>query len=310
MIRYIICVSLFCIGVLPAFAGQGDSKLIQGNRLYHQKKFQDAVRSYADAVALDAHRALYRFNLGDGQYKAGEYPAAAHSFEQALATADKKLEQKAVYNLGNAEFKWGVSQENKDLDKAIELVEHSIRHYTRAIEGDAHDKDAKINRSIAEKKLEELKEKKKKQPPQQSKQQQNKNNQGQQNKQDQQNGQGGKQDQQNGQGQQDRSHSDKRNNDRDNAGSKEKEGNNRNGASEDNAQSKNAGASEPGSSDSRQGEQEKQGNQKEQGVSPRYEHMSKDEANMLLDGYRQEERMFGTIDDAHKSNSEQVAKDW
>ena len=40
------------------------------------------------------------------------------------------------------------------------------------------------------------------------------------------------------------------------------------------------------------------------------EHMSEQEARMLLDGYRQEERMFGTIDDTHKSRLERVQKDW
>jgi len=304
MKKLIVAAGMIVTLVIPVYAGQGEWKLQQGNRFYHQDKFQEATQLYSDAVELDPNRSLYRFNLGDGFYKSGNYPAAAKSFEQAMATADKKLEEKAAYNLGNAEFKWGVSQENADINKAIELVEHSIRHYKRSVELYAYDTDAKVNQAVAEEKLKELQERKKKESQQQKREQ---NKQEEQNKQQNQQGQQNQQEQESQHGQSQQSKDQKTS-----SGSEQEEQGKQNNSRDGKSQQDKSKEQKEQQSGSDFKKQEDSSEQRKQGeiFGERPEHMSDEEARMLLDGYRQEERMFGTIDDTHKSQSDKVAKDW
>lgn len=310
MKKFIISLCFVLVYIVSACAGQGDSKLRQGNQLYHKNKFQEATQLYSDAVGLEPNRPLYRFNLGDGLYKSGNYPAAAQSFEQSLVTQDKKLEQKVAYNLGNAEFRWGLSQENQDLNKAIELVERSIRHYKRSCELNVQDKDARVNLSIAEEKLKELKEKKKNQPQQsqQQKQEQNKqqdqeNQQKQENQQNQQGQQGIENQQNQGQQEKDRKES---------SGSEQKDQDKQGKSGQEESKQEKPKDQKDGQSGANRNKQENRPSEQKQSGASRQaqEHMSGEEARMLLDGYRQEERMFGTIDDMHKSQSDTVSKDW
>jgi len=57
-------------------------------------------------------------------------------------------------------------------------------------------------------------------------------------------------------------------------------------------------------------EQPPQEQKQKNGEANAAKEMSKDEARMLLEGYKQEERGMGKLDDQHKSEEEPVAKDW
>ena len=107
-----------------------------------------------------------RYNNGVTAYRSNDFTSAATAFEQATASPDRALQQRAFYNLGNTAYRLGEA----DPTKAQPLWERALKSYETALALDPKDEDAKFNHDFVKKKLEELKK-------QQEQQQQNKQNQ-------------------------------------------------------------------------------------------------------------------------------------
>ena len=122
-----------------------------------------------------------RYNTGVTAYHSNDFAEASQLFENATSSTDRALQQRALYNLGNADFRLGQSQPKQ----AQQLWQRALKSYESAIAIDPNDADAKFNHEFVKKKLEELK----KQQQQQQQQKQNQKNQ-QDQKQDQQQQQG------------------------------------------------------------------------------------------------------------------------
>jgi Ca-activated chloride channel homolog len=158
------CIIVSCIPFSSAFAADTSGIVKRGNKLYKDQKYNDALKSYEQALEKQPDSSLLNFNAGAAHYKTNDFEKAVSSFEKAVLTEDKPLEAKANYNLGNARYMLGLSKENSDLSSAVQALEGSLKNYTRAQEMDPKDTDAKTNYPIVEKKLKELKEKLEKQP--------------------------------------------------------------------------------------------------------------------------------------------------
>jgi Ca-activated chloride channel homolog len=74
-------------------------------------------------------------------------------FENATSSTDRALQQRALYNLGNADFRLGQSQPKQ----AQQLWQRALKSYESALAIDPNDADAKFNYEFVKKKLEELK---------------------------------------------------------------------------------------------------------------------------------------------------------
>lgn len=137
----------------------------EGNKLYKQEKFNDALLEYQKSIQEGATDPVTNFNLGNALYRNSKFDDAANTFHRSAETKNSKdLTQKSFYNKGVA-----MSKQQK--------LEESIAAYKTAVVLDPADEDARINLQKA------LIELKKKQPPQQQKQdkkQQNKKEQKQQ----------------------------------------------------------------------------------------------------------------------------------
>lgn len=127
-----------------------------------------------------------RYDTGVTAYRSNDFAQASQLFENSTSSTDRALQQRALYNLGNADFRLGQSQPKQ----AQQLWQRAIKSYENALAIDPNDPDAKFNHEFVKKKLEELK----KQQQQQQQQKQNQKNQ-QDQKQDQQNQQDKNQDQ-------------------------------------------------------------------------------------------------------------------
>jgi Ca-activated chloride channel family protein len=264
----------------------------KGNKLYYNQKYEDALKQYDQALSKQPDSTVINFDAGAAQYKAKEYQKANSSFEKSLITDDKKLESKANYNLGNSRYMLGLSQENTDLALAVQLLEGALNNYKRTQDLTPKDEDVKVNYKIVEAKLKELKEKLKQQPQENKASQQ----QQEQNKEEPQNRQGeGKQNQENGQEQK--------------KAQEQKEQANQ--AQEQPAQQQDQGGQEKqkqqtvGQPPNQNGQSGNASAQAEESKE-----MSKEEANMLLEGYRQEEHAAGMLKDDRKGVEEKVLKDW
>lgn len=135
------------IGAIACYSQQADKHVITGNKLYHQKKYDQALDSYNKSIEQNPKDAVVNFNTGDVNYRTAKFEDAVKSFENTIGnTADSDLKQKGFYNKGVS-----LSRQNK--------LEESIDAYKNAVKMNPADSDARVNLQKA------LLELKKKTPP-------------------------------------------------------------------------------------------------------------------------------------------------
>jgi Ca-activated chloride channel family protein len=110
-----------------------------------------------------------QYNSGVAAYRSNDFVSAAIAFEKATASPDHAVQQRAFYNLGNADYRIGQTQP----PQTHELWQRAVKHYESALALDPNDADAKFNLELVKKKIEELKK-------EQGRQQQEQDNQNQQ----------------------------------------------------------------------------------------------------------------------------------
>jgi Ca-activated chloride channel family protein len=113
------------------------------------------------------------YNNGVTAYKSNDFAQAAALFENATASQDRALQQRALYNLGNTSYRLGEAQPSQ----AQQLWQRAIKSYETALALDPKDTDAKFNHDFVKKKLEELKQQQQQQQQDQKNQQDKKQDQ-------------------------------------------------------------------------------------------------------------------------------------
>ncbi|MFC1808122.1 tetratricopeptide repeat protein [Candidatus Omnitrophota bacterium] len=163
--RKIILYSLIFTLILVteiAFAG-AKKEVKRGNLLYNKEDFKGALKKYEKALETDPNSDVVNFDLGTALYKTGDFSSATQHFNRALVTDDEKLEQKANYNLGNTEYRLGLSMEDSNTKGAVDLLKQALRHYEGALSIDSEDEEAKFNHEYVTKELKRIEEKLQKQ---------------------------------------------------------------------------------------------------------------------------------------------------
>jgi len=146
----------------PAAADQAASKNNEGNRLYEQEKFDEALRMYVDAQASRPGAPQLHYNIGNVLFRKKEYDKAIEEYRRAQASPDPVLSQAATFNRGNALLMQGRPEE-------------AIQAYVQALRARPDDTDAKRNLEIALRLLDEKKKQQQQQKQQEQKQDPNKN---------------------------------------------------------------------------------------------------------------------------------------
>ena len=163
MKKAILILSVICLFMTPCYAGVRPKKEVKkGNLLYNNGEFNEALKQYEEAILKDPDSDVVNFNIGAALYKTEDYKAAMRHFERSLVTEEKTLEAIADYNLGNAEYKYGISKETENVEEAIGLLKRSLGHYEKAIALNSDDEDAKFNYDFVKEELERLLKKKEK----------------------------------------------------------------------------------------------------------------------------------------------------
>ena len=155
---------------LPLFAASPSRLVQEGNRLYRQGKYAEAIKKYDKAAqALPQSPRIY-FNKGDAYLAKGDPEKARKLLRQAAQKAvGVKLEAGAKYNLGNLAFQEAVKSRNKAPREALSKLEQSLQLYRETLDLDPTDKDAKYNIEVARILMKEILDKLKKQPKEQKK---------------------------------------------------------------------------------------------------------------------------------------------
>jgi tetratricopeptide (TPR) repeat protein len=146
----------------PAAADQAASKNNDGNRLYQQKKYDDALKMYFDAQASRPEAPQLHYNIGNVLFRKKEYDKAVEEYLRAQAAPDPALSQAANFNRGNALLMQG-------------RPEDAIKAYVQALRARPDDTDAKRNLELALRLLEQKKKQQQQQKQQDKNQDQNKN---------------------------------------------------------------------------------------------------------------------------------------
>ena len=340
MIRKIVFLSLVFLTCARGLALADTAARLseKGNELFRRRDFDGALRLYNEALIKTPESEYINFNIGASQFKKGDFEKAISSFEKSMLTQDKGLEQKANFNIANAKYKMGKLKENTDLSKTVELLRQSLDYYKRAIELDPKDKKAKVNHELVERELKILLDKLKQQQDDKEKQEKEKAGQ-QQDKQESQAQEQAKQGEAEDAGaQKESAQQQEKQEDKAEEPAKTEETKDQGAqkeAEQQQEQTAQAQTEQPQEENKKEAivpeEEKKEGSkdtqekkaqeedkalsqeQKVQGqeASPEEaKEMSKEEANVLLEGFRQEDNMFGNIKDTRQGRIPEVSKDW
>ncbi len=160
---------LSCALLCVAWTDSLRSQVVEGNRLFSEGNFGDAVESYGQALVDYPDSPVLNFNMGTAHYKAGKYTQALSSFSRVQANpedSDKDAGRTArtAYNTGNTQYQMGAQTEEQNPQAALTAYTNALASYRRALGADPTDQDAKFNYEFVAKRIEALQEKLENQP--------------------------------------------------------------------------------------------------------------------------------------------------
>ena len=155
--------ALVVLCLWPALAWASPSKAL---KQYQGGRYDRALEEYERSLKSRPDDPRLHFNAGTAAFQNKDYEQALAHLNSALITQELPLQQRAYYNLGNAQYRLGEGE--RAPDKRRQHWEQALKSYESALKLDPRDADAEFNREYVKKKLEELKQ-------QQQQQQQDKN---------------------------------------------------------------------------------------------------------------------------------------
>jgi Ca-activated chloride channel family protein len=139
-------------------------------RAFQKGDYSRAEQEYRQAAAKHPDKPVLEFNHGAAAYKSGGFDQAAESFAKAMKTDDLTLQQDDYYNLGNTQYRLGQKTEKANPQETTKAWEQAVQSYEAALQLKPADADAKYNRDLVKRKLEELKKQQQQKQDQQKQQ--------------------------------------------------------------------------------------------------------------------------------------------
>jgi Ca-activated chloride channel family protein len=148
--------------LLIVISGTGTlAKASSALELYQQGDYNGALRQWRQELERSPHDPIINFNAGTAAYRMGKYDQAFENFSEALQSPNTTLREKAYYNGGNALFKQGDWQE--DIERQLTNYQDAEYLYEQALAIDPNDEAAKKNLALVKRRIEELKKRKQQQ---------------------------------------------------------------------------------------------------------------------------------------------------
>jgi Ca-activated chloride channel family protein len=122
----------------------------QGNKLYTQGHYNEAINQYDEAL-VEAPQALEpKFNKANSYYRLDDLSNAMNLYREVAAESkDMRLVAKAKYNLGNTYFQQGSKQKDSNLQKAIEDMKTAIGSWRSVLDIEPENTKAAKNIEVA-----------------------------------------------------------------------------------------------------------------------------------------------------------------
>jgi Ca-activated chloride channel family protein len=157
----------------PAFAESAKGIVDEGNKLYQQGQYQEAISQYENAMTKSPQAAEPRFNKANSYYRLDDLQQAIDLYKAVAAESkDMQLVEKAKYNLGDCYFRQGMKQKDADLQKAIENMQTAIGWWRQTLDIDPANENAAKNIEVARLTIKDIIDQINKQEQQQEQQQQ------------------------------------------------------------------------------------------------------------------------------------------
>ena len=146
--------------VAGCFAPTGARAKNAGVEAYDREDYKGAAAVFTKQLERMPGSDALHFNKGATAYKQRDYAQALEAFGRAVISPDPQLHAAAEYNIGNTLFQRGATQQ----DKAPKIKEwkNALQHYDQALHVQPDNKDAKYNRNLVQRLIDELE---KKDPP-------------------------------------------------------------------------------------------------------------------------------------------------
>ncbi|MBU6409677.1 MAG: VWA domain-containing protein [Verrucomicrobia bacterium] len=122
---------------------------------YRSANYTNALAEFSRLADLDTNDLRLAFDAGDAAYRATNFDQAAAFFQQAALSPDLRLQQKAMFNLGNARFQ--LAKSAPDLDGLLAGLETAQKSYQHAVLLDTNDTDAAFNLAFVKNAVEQIK---------------------------------------------------------------------------------------------------------------------------------------------------------
>jgi Ca-activated chloride channel family protein len=156
-------VALLMTLMLPPVAWASPDKAL---KQYESGRYSAALREYERSLRERPEDPRLRYNAGAAAFKNADYDEASTYFESALQAPgiaeDLPLQQRAYYNLGNAQYRQGENETN--LERKQSNWQQALKSYEQALQLDSKDADAKFNYDLVKAKLEELQQQQQQKP--------------------------------------------------------------------------------------------------------------------------------------------------
>ena len=148
--KTVLQVVLIIVLVQVASADSVREATSEGNKLYMQGNFNEAINHY-DQALVEAPQALEpKFNKANSFYKLDDLSKAMDLYRQVAAESkDIALVAKSKYNLGNTYFQQGSKQRDSNLQKAIEDMETAIGSWRGVLDIEPENTKAAKNIEVA-----------------------------------------------------------------------------------------------------------------------------------------------------------------
>jgi Ca-activated chloride channel family protein len=265
---------------------------------YEAGKYESSRREYEELLGARPADARLHFNAGTAAFQAQNYDKALKHFSASLDPRNVPLQQRAYYNLGNAQYRLG--DDETEPQKKLSHWEEAVQNYESAAKLNPQDADAEYNLELVRKKLEELK--KQQQQQQQQKSQDDKKDQSDQ-KQDQQSKNDQKQDPQpSGQDKQEK-----------NQQQQQQQQESQQQEQKQQAQKPKSPGQDQQPSEANRGSQEKSGQPEEEGGPPQNAvmmRMTPQQARQLLEAMKSEEQTLIFKPQIKTNRQDRLFKDW
>lgn len=128
-----------------------------GINAYQKGDYETALKDFEKKLQSGANAAEIKFDAGAAAYKSGDFKKAAGYFSEAMTSGKKKIKEAATYNLANALVRTGEAAQESEAK--LSEWKNALQHYETVLKASPSNAQAKENRDIVLKLIEDQKKK-------------------------------------------------------------------------------------------------------------------------------------------------------